>query len=104
MRNNRNTLGDQWKPGNVNRSISNSIDRATINNPQNAVQIRQATQQQVNEKMANFIHHVLLKLPNQGNRASINNALLPKASTLISTMSSLMNGIDRNFDKTNLDV
>lgn len=103
MKNNRNTVGDQWKP--VHRSISNSIDRKTLNNPPvNPAQLRQATQQQLNEKMANYINNVLFKVPNQGGRSSISNSLQPKASTLISVISSLMYGIDGSFEKSNLEV
>ncbi len=54
--------------------------------------------------MASTINNALLRLPNQGNRSSISNSLQPKASTLISTISAFMNSIDRNFQKSNLDV
>jgi hypothetical protein len=48
MRNNRNTVGDQFKPA-TQRNLINSVDRKTMTNPQTQqTQSRQATQQQLN--------------------------------------------------------
>jgi hypothetical protein len=48
MRNNRNTVGDQFKPTQT-RNLANSVDRKTMTNPQNhQTQSRQYTQQQLN--------------------------------------------------------
>jgi len=47
MRNNRNTIGDQNKP--PQRSLTNSIERKTMTNPQTyQTQSRQINQQQQN--------------------------------------------------------
>lgn len=103
MRNNRNTIGDQNKP--PQRSLTNSIERKTMTNPQTyQTQSRQINQQQQNQKMASTINSTLLRLPNQGNRSSISNSLQPKASTMISTISTFLNSIDRNFQKKDIDI
>lgn len=48
MRNNRNTVGDQFKPS-TQRNLINSVDRKTMTNPQTQqTQSRQANQIQLN--------------------------------------------------------
>jgi hypothetical protein len=45
-----------------------------------------------------------MKLPSQGKRTSISTSIQPKASNLISNISSFMALIDRTFEKSNIDV